>query len=74
MKTKLHINIVSLVFGIGYLAFMGGLLFADVGELPECSQDPYTWQDPLLIMVTLVGVYLMGFFTTMKLTLKDDES
>ena len=70
---KIHINIVSLVIGVAWLSFMGGIAYMQVGELPECRPEPYTWIDSLGVWITFVCVYVMGVVTTMSVTLKDDE-
>ena len=44
MKIKMNAaNKVSLIIGIAYLAYVTGIAQTMVGEMPECSPDPYTF-------------------------------
>ncbi len=49
------------IFGVGLLMLIAGQLMVLTGEIPECSNEPYTWYDSLFVFIGISTLFISGY-------------
>lgn len=53
-------NYAVLIIGLAAIAFLVGTQAGRVGEMPEVSDEPYTWTLPFQVFLLLGSIFVLG--------------
>ena len=51
----------QLILGVAYIFFITGMVVGEVGNIPECTNEPYDYWFPVKIFFIFGGMFFWGW-------------
>ena len=57
---------IVLSISVAYISLMVGMTISFVGEIPECSQEPFAWYLPIQVFFLTATPVVLGYLIRME--------
>jgi hypothetical protein len=61
------------VLGMINIAVIVGMTISDVGTIPECTNEPYTWHMPIYVGSIFLISFIFGCLTRIEIDKESDK-